>query len=138
MTDLYSFDSTIEDCQRTYDLVTEAYDRILNRIGVPFVRVLADSGDMGGSYSHEYHYCSPFGEDVIYSCEQCALKYNGETLKNGLNCPVCSSNMEKLQGAEIGHTFILGDTYSKVFDAKVVLQGNTVSIVSLPGSRPIS
>ena len=132
MTDLYSFDSTIEDCQRSYDLVAGAYDRILNRIGLPFLRALADSGDMGGSYSHEYHYCSSVGEDVIYSCEKCAQKFNQEKLTNEPKCPDCSANMQKLQGAEIGHTFVLGDAYSKLFDAEVVHQGKKVSVAVFP------
>ncbi|XP_003738869.1 probable proline--tRNA ligase, mitochondrial [Galendromus occidentalis] len=130
MADMYSFDSDLEKCQETYDTVTGAYDRIFNRIGLPFVRVLASSGDMGGSVSHEYHYCSPHGEDVVYACGTCEHKINGEALKdaNDTRCPSCSSEMQKLQGIEVGHTFILGDTYSKLFGAKSFQNGQNLPL----------
>lgn len=131
MTDMYSFDSTIENCEKTYNLVADVYSKILTRIGLPFMRVVANSGEMGGSFSHEYHYQLPVGEDHIYTCQQCAHSFNGETLEDGAQCPTCSATMEKVQGIEIGHTFVLGDGYSKAFNANVVIGGKTVMILIL-------
>ncbi|KAI9478212.1 MAG: hypothetical protein EXX96DRAFT_240223 [Benjaminiella poitrasii] len=78
MKDLYSFDSSQENAFITYDQVGEAYRRIFQRIGVPFVVAEADSGNMGGSKSHEYHLISPVGEDTLLTCTGCGYTANQE------------------------------------------------------------
>jgi prolyl-tRNA synthetase len=55
MKDLYSFDASIDAARQSYALVSAAYERIFARIGIPAVRVLADSGNIGGDLSHEFH-----------------------------------------------------------------------------------
>ncbi|CAO3586706.1 unnamed protein product [Absidia cylindrospora] len=59
MKNLYSFDKLVEDAYATYDQVAQAYSNIFRRIGLPFVVAEADSGNIGGSKSHEYHLLSP-------------------------------------------------------------------------------
>ncbi|KAI7906142.1 uncharacterized protein BX663DRAFT_253298 [Cokeromyces recurvatus] len=78
MKDLYSFDKSQEDAYASYDQVGEAYRRIFQRIGVPFVVADADSGNMGGSKSHEYHLISPVGEDTLLTCSHCGYTANQE------------------------------------------------------------
>jgi prolyl-tRNA synthetase len=78
MKDLYSFDATQEDAYATYDQVAVAYRRIFERIGVPFVVAEADSGNIGGSKSHEYHLISTVGEDTLLTCKGCGYTANEE------------------------------------------------------------
>ncbi|KAI9484469.1 hypothetical protein BDB00DRAFT_855558 [Zychaea mexicana] len=78
MKDLYTFDASVEDAYASYDLVAKAYQNIFQRIGVPFVVAEADSGNMGGSKSHEYHLISPAGEDTLLTCSSCGYTANEE------------------------------------------------------------
>jgi prolyl-tRNA synthetase len=78
MKDLYSFDSTVEGAYRAYDDVGIAYRNIFDRIGVPFVVAEADSGNIGGSKSHEYHLISTVGEDTLLTCSDCGYTANEE------------------------------------------------------------
>lgn len=78
MKDMYSFDVTQDDAHRTYDEVANAYRAFFESIGVPFVVAEADSGSIGGSLSHEYHYLSPVGEDNVVTCHTCKYTANVE------------------------------------------------------------
>ena len=49
MKDLYTFDVTIEDARKTYEQVCGAYERIFARIGLPVLKALADSGNIGSA-----------------------------------------------------------------------------------------
>ncbi|MCG8324945.1 MAG: proline--tRNA ligase [Thiotrichales bacterium] len=65
MKDAYSFHLT-EDClNKTYQLMFDTYTRIFNRFGLNFRAVLADSGNIGGKLSHEFHVLADSGEDQI-------------------------------------------------------------------------
>jgi prolyl-tRNA synthetase len=59
----------------TYDAVSAAYTRILTRIGVPFVKVDADSGNIGGNRSEEFHIPCSAGEDTLMSCPHCKVLF---------------------------------------------------------------
>lgn len=65
MKDAYSFHADQESLQETYDAMYAAYQRIFTRIGLKFRAVLADSGNIGGSSSHEFHVLADSGEDAI-------------------------------------------------------------------------
>eukprot|EP00462_Mataza_sp_D1_P022577 CAMPEP_0175126196 /NCGR_PEP_ID=MMETSP0087-20121206/3718_1 /TAXON_ID=136419 /ORGANISM="Unknown Unknown, Strain D1" /LENGTH=222 /DNA_ID=CAMNT_0016408079 /DNA_START=26 /DNA_END=691 /DNA_ORIENTATION=+ len=69
MKDLYSFDATTADALTTYSEVSCAYDNIFSRLGVPFVKVDADSGAIGGKLSQEYHFTASAGEDCLLVCD---------------------------------------------------------------------
>jgi prolyl-tRNA synthetase len=65
MKDAYSFHLT-EDClQKTYDEMYATYCRIFDRLGLKYRAVLADTGNIGGSTSHEFHVLADSGEDTI-------------------------------------------------------------------------
>ena len=69
MKDAYSFHLS-EDClQKTYDIMYQTYTRIFERFGLKFRAVLADSGNIGGSTSHEFHVLADSGEDRIVFTE---------------------------------------------------------------------
>ena len=65
MKDAYSFHLTQESLQHTYDAMYLAYSNIFTRLGLKFRPVLADTGAIGGSHSHEFHVLADSGEDAI-------------------------------------------------------------------------
>jgi len=65
MKDAYSFHATAESLQQTYDVMHAAYCKIFQRLGLDFRPVLADTGSIGGSVSHEFHVLADSGEDDI-------------------------------------------------------------------------
>ena len=65
MKDAYSFHLTQESLQDTYDIMFKTYCRIFDRLGMDYRPVLADTGSIGGSASHEFHVLADSGEDAI-------------------------------------------------------------------------
>ncbi len=65
MKDAYSFHLSQDSLQSTYDVMHETYCNIFSRIGLNFRPVLADTGSIGGSSSHEFHVLADSGEDDI-------------------------------------------------------------------------
>lgn len=65
MKDAYSFHIDKTSLQQTYDQMYATYQRIFTRLGFHFRAVLADSGNIGGSCSHEFHVLADSGEDLI-------------------------------------------------------------------------
>lgn len=78
MKDGYSFDVDDEAAERTYELMYEAYERIFNRCGLTFKVVEAETGAIGGSFSHEFMALSEIGEDTIVYCKHCSYAANIE------------------------------------------------------------
>jgi prolyl-tRNA synthetase len=65
MKDAYSFHLSQDSLQQTYDAMFQAYCNIFTRLGLDFRPVLADTGAIGGSMSHEFHVLAASGEDAI-------------------------------------------------------------------------
>ncbi len=65
MKDAYSFHLDQTSLQQTYDLMYATYSAIFRRLGLDFRAVLADTGSIGGSHSHEFHVLADSGEDNI-------------------------------------------------------------------------
>lgn len=65
MKDAYSFHLDQECLQKTYDTMYDTYTSIFTRLGLDFRAVLADTGSIGGSSSHEFHVLANSGEDDI-------------------------------------------------------------------------
>ncbi len=65
MKDAYSFHLDQDSLQQTYDAMYLAYSAIFTRLGLQFRPVLADTGAIGGSHSHEFHVLADSGEDAI-------------------------------------------------------------------------
>ncbi|KAH6615253.1 prolyl-tRNA synthetase-like protein [Boeremia exigua] len=81
MKDLYTFDSTVEAGLETYKSVREAYKNLFDELKLPYLVADADSGNMGGKLSHEYHFASPKGEDNVWSCSSCSYVANEELVE---------------------------------------------------------
>ncbi|WP_140920776.1 proline--tRNA ligase [Limnobaculum xujianqingii] len=70
MKDAYSFHTTQESLQLTYDKMYDAYSKSFTRMGLDFRPVLADTGSIGGSSSHEFQVLAGSGEDdVVFSTD---------------------------------------------------------------------
>ncbi|ATG74619.1 proline--tRNA ligase [Zobellella denitrificans] len=65
MKDAYSFHTSQQSLQQTYNDMYQAYSRVFERMGLDFRAVLADTGAIGGSASHEFHVLAQSGEDDI-------------------------------------------------------------------------
>ncbi|MBD6146542.1 proline--tRNA ligase, partial [Salmonella enterica subsp. enterica serovar Enteritidis] len=65
MKDAYSFHTSQESLQETYDAMYAAYSRIFSRMGLDFRAVQADTGSIGGNASHEFQVLAQSGEDDI-------------------------------------------------------------------------
>ena len=83
MKDAYSFHITLEDLERTYQKMYEAYCRIFDRCGLKYVIVEAESGPIGGSASHEFMVPTPTGEDIIVSSDRNNYAANLEKAATG-------------------------------------------------------
>ncbi|MCD6534204.1 MAG: proline--tRNA ligase [Deltaproteobacteria bacterium] len=78
MKDAYSFDVDDAAAGLSYQSMREAYSRIFSRCGLNFRAVEADSGAIGGNFSHEFVVLAESGEDAIASCTDCDYAANIE------------------------------------------------------------
>ncbi|MCB5161428.1 proline--tRNA ligase [Marinomonas algarum] len=65
MKDAYSFHVGADSLQETYDVMHQAYCNVFDRIGLDYRPVRADTGSIGGAFSHEFHVLADSGEDDI-------------------------------------------------------------------------
>mmetsp|Transcript_3847 Transcript_3847/g.4428 ORF Transcript_3847/g.4428 Transcript_3847/m.4428 type:complete len:447 (+) Transcript_3847:2-1342(+) len=125
MKDMYSFHSDLEDISLFYNQVCASYENILNHLELDFVQVKADTGNIGGNHSHEYHIIADAGEDDLVCCDTGDYSVNIELLEidptdfvvSSCSEPSCScggsGRLHLKKGIEIGHCFILGTKYSE-------------------------
>jgi len=85
MKDAYSFDVDEEGAEKSYEKMFAAYNNIFRRCGLQYRPVEADSGSIGGKYSHEFMVMADSGEDAMVFCEKCAYAANLE--KAEVACP---------------------------------------------------
>ncbi|KHK04423.1 proline--tRNA ligase [Desulfovibrio sp. TomC] len=85
MKDAYSFDKDEAGADASYWAMYEAYARIFTRLGLKFRAVSADSGAIGGSFSHEFMVLAATGEDTIVACPDC--DYGANLEKAEAVCP---------------------------------------------------
>ncbi|MEQ1600187.1 MAG: proline--tRNA ligase [Methylophilaceae bacterium] len=68
MKDAYSFHTSLDSLQSTYEVMYQAYSNVFNRLGLKFRAVKADTGAIGGDGSHEFHVLADSGEDALAYC----------------------------------------------------------------------
>lgn len=78
MKDAYSFDCDDRGAEESYRRMYQAYSRIFQRSGLRFRAVEAETGAIGGSFSHEFMVLADSGEDAIASCDTCDYAANVE------------------------------------------------------------
>lgn len=105
MKDLYTFDHSSDSALKTYDSVRQAYNNLFNDLNLPYLVADADSGNMGGKLSHEYHFVSPKGEDNVWSCNSCKYVANEELVEKKREVPASSGgDLIVFTGISADHT----------------------------------
>ena len=84
MKDAYSFDTTDEGAMAAYKKMYDAYTRIFARCGLKAFPVEADTGVIGGNYSHEFMVPAETGENEVAFCEACGYAANIEKATSGI------------------------------------------------------
>ncbi len=84
MMDAYSFDTTDENAVKSYFAMKRAYEKFYRRLGVTAIAVEADTGVMGGSYSHEFMVPAEIGDDDVIYCEASGYAANREKATSAL------------------------------------------------------
>ncbi len=87
MKDAYSFDATDEAAQESYRKMYEAYARIFQRCGLKAIPVEADTGVMGGKFSHEFMVPAETGENEVVFCDACGYAANVEKATSAVDGP---------------------------------------------------
>ena len=99
MKDGYSFDASEKGAEETYAKMNTAYHRIFERCGLKFRAVEADSGSIGGSFSHEFMVLADTGEDTVVACKNCSYAANMEKAQAAVS-PQEQQDMLDLQKVE--------------------------------------
>lgn len=121
MKDAYSFDTTKEKSLEAYQRMYDAYCRIFDRLGLQWRAVAADSGEIGGDYSHEFQVLADTGEDTLLFDPDSDYAVNIEKYDEK-TAPRPRAELVEKKGIEVGHCFHLGDVYSKPLGATVKLE----------------
>lgn len=93
MKDAYSFHATDEDAEREYWNMYETYSGIFSRMGLVFKAVEADTGEIGGKFSHEFMVLADTGEGSLVYCKKCG--YGASTEKAEQRKPEVPKNREE-------------------------------------------
>jgi len=131
MKDSYSFNIDEASLQETYLLMRNTYKKILERIGLEYKIVKADSGAIGGDTSEEFHVLAENGEDTIAISDASEFAINTELLLRegedistleGKPSPDGNGVIEIKKGIEVGHIFQLGKIYTELMKVNVLNQ----------------
>ena len=131
MKDSYSFNIDEASLQETYLLMRNTYKKILERIGLEYKIVKADSGAIGGDASEEFHVLAENGEDTIAISDTSEFAINTELLLDegqdistleGMQSPDGNGVIEIKKGIEVGHIFQLGKIYTELMKVDVLNQ----------------
>ena len=144
MKDAYSFDTSLEAADASYMAMFNAYKRVFERCGLKAYPVEADTGDIGGKFSHEFHVLADAGEDGIAFCDGCGYAANLEKAERKVearpDAPCAAMEVIPTPGAKTidevskfmgvaGSAFIKSLVYS--VDGKPVM-------VCVPGDRDVN
>ena len=129
MKDSYSFNIDESCLEETYLTMRNTYKKVLERMGLEYKIVSADSGAIGGDASEEFHVLAETGEDTIavsdsseYAINTELLLKEGEDIKSleGKPSPDGKGTIEIKKGIEVGHIFQLGKVYAEDMKANVL------------------
>ena len=129
MKDSYSFNLDEKSLNESYLTMKETYKKILDRLGLKFKIVKADSGAIGGDASEEFHVLAENGEDTIAVSDSSDFAINtellleeGENLDSlqGKPSPDGKGVIQIKKGIEVGHIFQLGKVYTDAMKANVL------------------
>ncbi|MBL0725814.1 MAG: proline--tRNA ligase [Alphaproteobacteria bacterium] len=144
MLDAYSFDLNQDAAVATYYTYYKAYAKIFEKMGLTAIPIIADTGQIGGSLSHEFQIIAETGEsEIIYDIEleekfKNINKVSHRDLTNiyavtkekhdPANCRVDADHLVLKRGIEIGHIFSFGQKYSKSMNLNIQdKEGKTIN-----------
>jgi len=122
MKDAYSFHIDQASLQETYDVMYQTYSNIFTRLGLKFRAVMADSGSIGGTSSHEFHVLADSGEDAIVfsdGSDYAANMEKAEALIEKTTAPAASQDMQSVATPN-AHSIEEVSTFLKVSAAQCV------------------
>ena len=139
MMDAYSFNSSTEDLEKTYNNIRKAYLEIFEEIGLEAIPVAADNGAMGGRKSEEFMLLSSIGEDTILYDEKTKTALNTEILERENYEKYLEteygitdiSRLEKRKAIELGHIFQLGTRYSETMNGTFIAKDGKPTLYSM-------
>ena len=138
MKDSYSFNIDEACLEETYLTMRNTYKKVLERMGLEYKIVSADSGAIGGDASEEFHVLAETGEDTIavsdsseYAINTELLLKEGEDIESleGKPSPDGKGTIEIKKGIEVGHIFQLGKVYAEDMKANVLNNEGKASIL---------
>ena len=124
MKDAYSFHLNNECLDRWYEIYKEAYNKIFVRLELEYTMVDADSGNIGGNKSNEFHVVASTGEDDLL-VDKDGVGINFEIAQdkyqtNDIQKIIDENHLIHKKGIEVGHIFKLGDKYSQSMNLSVL------------------
>ena len=123
MKDAYSFHENKDSLDKTYDIYKGAYKKIFKNLMLDFTIVDADSGNIGGNESNEFHVIADTGEDDLLLDDDLNgmnLEIAKQKFKEAdLETLIKKTNLTHKKGIEVGHIFKLGQKYSEKMNAKI-------------------
>ena len=145
MKDAYSFDADDAGADASYKAMFDAYVRIFKRVGLAATPVEADTGDIGGNFSHEFMVFAESGEDGILSCGSCGYAANQERAERqqvrvayqteaGAAERVATPGQHSCE--EVAK--FLGEPLDRVVKSLVVLANGKPVMVLVPGDRELN
>lgn len=145
MKDAYSFDADEAGTDVSYKKMYDAYVRIFKRVGLDAKPVEADTGDIGGNFSHEFMVFASSGEDGILSCDTCGYAANQEraerivqplpyTTEAGAAEEVATPGQHACE--EVAK--FLGKPIDQIVKSLVVLANGKPVMVLVPGDRELN
>ncbi len=121
MKDMYSFCRDEAEHQQFYDLISQTYDRVYQRLGIGDItyKTFASGGSFA-KYSHEFQTLSQVGEDTIYVHESKKIAINKEVYNDEVlaDLEIDKSELVERQAVEVGNIFTLGTKFSEALDLK--------------------
>lgn len=119
MKDMYSFSRTEAEHQTFYDLTTEAYKRIFERLGIGDKTYFTfASGGAFAEFSHEFQTICDAGEDIVYISDEKQIAINEEVMRDDVlkMLGVKKEDLRQVKTAEVGNIFSFGTSKSEPFN----------------------
>ena len=146
MKDAYSFDVDEEGANRSYEIMRETYNRIFKRFGLQFRAVEADTGSIGGSFSHEFMVLADTGEDQVINCSKCDYAANLEKAEvSWEGTAIDDQGLEPLEPVETPDmksveqvTDFLGITPDRLIKTLIFSSDKEVIAILLRGDRELN
>ncbi len=145
MKDAYSFDANEEAADASYKAMYDAYVRIFARAGLKATPVEADTGDIGGNFSHEFMVFAESGEDGILHCATCGYAANQERAeRKTVQTPYTTEAGAMEEVATPGQhsceevAKFLQEPIDRVIKSMVLLANGEPVMVLVPGDREVN